>query len=184
VKWEPHFEGLQGFGSFWQSLIPQVLLEEDSDDERPLIIDEQEDSDASVMEVPSVTIVFPREPLPKQPSPLRAIRKQKSPKTPNPWCVKPVGGWRAPVIRFINGMPHYTVRHKRACACTDFSPLTTRQPEVYTLHLRAGYSHFVRIDQATGALQRPTLTAPGTRSREVQTSLTCAHGERSLLIHY
>jgi hypothetical protein len=92
VKWEPKFEG---FGSFWESLVPTVLLEEDSDGEdHPLVIDENSGSDlqhsddsiVSILEIP-----FPREPLPKQPNPLRQYRKPKSPKNPNPWCVKPVG---------------------------------------------------------------------------------------------
>jgi hypothetical protein len=62
--------------------------------------------------------------------------------------------------------------------------LITRQPEVYTLHLRAGTSHFLRADSASGGILSPRLDTPRAVSVETQTDVSCSHGERSLLIHY
>jgi hypothetical protein len=110
IKWNPTFEG---FGFLWESMVPpKVLLEQDSDEEMAHRFGNDDD----------LQLIIDEELEPAE----LGQNNQPPPKptkwTPRRWCTIPVGGWRCPRVSCLNGIPHFTIRHKQNCQCTDFPP--------------------------------------------------------------
>jgi hypothetical protein len=92
-------------------------------------------------------------------------------------CTAPVGGRRHPRIATLNGIPHFTIKHKNWCDCTQFPPIP--HDSIFTLHVcPKGWktiSHLTRGANFTGDLNLPLTTAiplpPPKRDAATQTEI-------------